>query len=233
MTKAEVRRIAQEEGLPNATKPSSTGLCFVGERDFSKFIRQYVKPDPGRFLDVDDQPLDVPYHDGQMFLTIGQRARIGGLPEAVYVSFKRGKDVRVVPGRNHPDLYRESFTIEKPNWIAMSAKHKASSKQGLECLLSIRYRSALGRCRVKEDLMGFTVEMIDLHRAVTPGQYAVFYDGDRVLGSGEIVALGPSLHKLGKPVPVASPDDFLGELIITGDTPEDDRRREQLLSHPF
>src|SRR6266436_7130088 len=120
LEKTEVRRIAQEAGLPNHAKKDSTGICFVGERPFREFLNRYLPKAPGPI--VDDKGRTLGEHMGLSFYTIGQRKGIGigGAGEPWYVA---GKDLAanklvVVQGHDHPLLMKRSLAADEATWIA-------------------------------------------------------------------------------------------------------------------
>ncbi len=91
LTKLEVRSLAREAGLHNAERRSSTGICFIGKREFGSFLSDYIQMTPGNFVDVRSECV-IGTHSGAQKFTLGQRARIGGGTEPLYVS---GTDVRI------------------------------------------------------------------------------------------------------------------------------------------
>eukprot|EP00474_Spongospora_subterranea_P001645 CRZ02103.1 hypothetical protein [Spongospora subterranea] len=211
LSKAAVREVAIQEKLITANRPTSTGLCFVGKRRrFPEFLRQFVAETPGRFVDADGRPIGR-QHQGQMFYTIGQRARISGLTEAHFVSRKDGDNIHVVPGRSHPDLFCETIICSHLNWIDGDLPAEVDTRDGFQCLLSVRYRSELGRCSLRRLSDGrFEVAMRDLHRAVTPGQTSVFYSSTGVcFGSAFVDETGPSLYAQGRSVPIGCSGDLI------------------------
>lgn len=178
LLKAEVRRLAQKYHLPVATKPDSQGLCFIGDIDFRSFIKQYITADPGPMLLSDGTPLGQ--HQGLPYYTIGQRQGIGiGGSGPYYVVEKRVQDNTLIIARgvDHPSLFS--------TWCRFSAAHWVSGQRPADifhCSVKIRYRSPDIPCTVQGDRIIFA----DPARAVTPGQYVVFYDNAIVLGGGVI-----------------------------------------------
>ena len=185
--KKQVRRIAHEAGLPNADRKDSTGICFIGERDFKKFLMEYLPAQPGDMVDVVSGKT-VGRHDGLMYHTLGQRRGLGiggrntGSDEPW---FAVGKDlernVLLVAQGEHPMLYSEMCTVTDLSWVAGDAPAKE-----LDCAVKTRYRQADIPCKVK--ITGDIAEVYFSNpvRAVTPGQHAVFYDGKVCLGGGII-----------------------------------------------
>jgi len=121
LTKPEVRQIAAEVGLCTAEKKDSVGICFIGKRNFGDFIAQYIPPVIGNFVTVEGQDLEI-QHKGFSAYTIGQGARLQGMPEKWFVVGKQDSDksVIVAAGTHHPALfYDELFAkCDGFNWIA-------------------------------------------------------------------------------------------------------------------
>ena len=181
--KTEVRRLAREAGLPNFDRKDSTGICFIGERDFKSFLARYVPGQPGEIRSVDGAVRGR--HEGVAYYTIGQRQGLGiGGPGAPW--YVVGKDMArnilyVAQGDEHPALYSRGLTAIAPHWIAGTppAKRRLSAKA--------RYRQADQPCTIVDvNESGLRVEFDAPQRAVTPGQSVVFYDGEECLGGGVI-----------------------------------------------
>jgi tRNA-specific 2-thiouridylase len=188
LKKSEVRRIAQEAGLPNHAKKDSTGICFIGERPFREFLNRYLKKEPGKIVDEHGSMLGE--HIGLAFYTIGQRKGIGvggkkdASGEAWYVAEKRmsSNELVVVQGHDHPLLMRKSLQAGEASWVsgripAIPSSHTAKT----------RYRQADAPCtlaRVGESDMA--VDFSAPQWAVTPGQSVVLYDREICLGGGII-----------------------------------------------
>ena len=185
--KTTVRQLADEAGLKNARKKDSTGICFIGERRFRDFLRQYLPAKPGPIQSLDGDVLGE--HEGLMYHTIGQRQglRIGGLanrPEAAwYVVDKRLPDntLIVAQGNEHPALFRQTLTASETIWISGE-----TPALPLRCHAKIRYRQADQPCTVESGEDGLTVTFDQPQRAITPGQSVVFYQGSVCLGGGVI-----------------------------------------------
>lgn len=186
MTKAEVRRIAAEAGLATAAKKDSTGICFIGERNFREFLSRYLPAQPGEMRTPEGEYKGR--HHGLMYYTLGQRQGLGiggsGSGEPWFVA---DKDVErnilyVVQGADHPALFAEALTASDVSWISGVAPAGP-----LRCTAKFRYR---------QPDQGVTVEPADggawrvtfdrPQKAVTPGQAVVFYDGEECLGGGII-----------------------------------------------
>jgi len=191
MQKTEVREIAKKYKLNVATKKDSTGVCFIGERNFKDFLMNYIPAKPGDIKTLDNQVIGR--HNGLMYYTIGQRKGIGlgGSGEAFFVL---GKDVQqnilfVGRGANQEYLYSNRANIIDMNWLG-------DNKEDISCAVKFRYRSKDVECKLKW-LDKSTVEVIYplKAKAVTPGQAAVFYDGDVLLGGGTIDEVFMNLDK--------------------------------------
>jgi tRNA-specific 2-thiouridylase len=196
LTKTEVRRMAQEAGLPNYDRQDSTGICFIGERNFKSFLARYLPARPGEMRTLAGERKGE--HDGTMYYTIGQRhgLGIGGEGEAWYVV---GKDVArnilyVAQGEHHPALYSEALIARQWHWIGGEAPASNSRLQA-----KTRYRQPDQVCTVTRDDDIMYVEFATPQRAVTPGQSVVLYDDEECLGGGIIeqalpVALATEMH---------------------------------------
>ena len=187
--KALVREKAASAGFVTARKKDSTGICFIGERRFRDFLKQYLPAQPGPIVSVDGDELGE--HEGLMYHTIGQRQglRIGGLanrPEAPwYVVDKLIADnvLVVAQGNEHPALFKTQLTAVDVIWISGEAPALP-----LSCHAKIRYRQADQPCTASVSGTKVQVTFTTPQRAVTPGQSVVFYDGDTCLGGGIIEA---------------------------------------------
>lgn len=194
LPKPEVRRIAAEAGLATAKKKDSTGVCFIGERNFKEFLSNYLPARPGEMRTLDGEVKGR--HDGLMYYTLGQRQGLGiggsGTGEPWFVA---GKDLErnilyVVQGERHPSLYSSSLSASDLNWIG--GKPPAGP---LRCTAKFRYRQPDqavtvtfvedGKCEVKFD---------QPQKAVTPGQSVVFYNGEECLGGAVIDRTEPLMQ---------------------------------------
>ena len=184
-----VREKAASAGFVTARKKDSTGICFIGERRFRDFLKQYLPAQPGPIVSVDGDELGE--HEGLMYHTIGQRQglRIGGLanrPEAPwYVVDKNVPDnvLVVAQGNEHPALFKTQLTATDVIWISGEPPTLP-----LSCHAKIRYRQADQPCEVSASYSKVQVSFTTPQRAVTPGQSVVFYEGDICLGGGVIEA---------------------------------------------
>jgi tRNA-specific 2-thiouridylase len=188
--KTEVRRIAAEAALPTAAKKDSTGICFIGERDFRGFLARWVEPAPGTIVSAGGEELGR--HQGVMYYTLGQRdglgigGRAGGSGAPWYVVGKdlAGHRLIVDQGQDSPHLYSRRLRADPLTWVAGTAP-----SHDFACTAKVRYRQADQACRVRiGDDGAAQVEFAEPQRAVTPGQSVVFYDGDDCLGGGIITA---------------------------------------------
>ncbi|MGM8212958.1 tRNA 2-thiouridine(34) synthase MnmA [Virgibacillus sp. W0430] len=184
LPKADVREIAQKAGLATANKKDSTGICFIGERNFKEFLSNYLPAQPGDMMTLAGEFKGK--HDGLMYYTIGQRQGLGiGGPGAPW--FVVGKNVEknilyVEQGYNNDKLYSEGLIASGINWI--NGKRPETS---FTCTAKFRYRQE--DCEVTVTQMEndqVTVQFAEKQRAVTPGQAVVFYDGEICLGGGTI-----------------------------------------------
>jgi tRNA-specific 2-thiouridylase len=195
LKKIEVRRIAEEIGLPNAKKKDSTGICFIGERPFREFLQRYLANEPGPI--VDDSARRVGEHVGLSFYTIGQRKGIGlggvkerALPGGEHAPwFVARKDIErntlvVVQGHDHPWLLSRTLQADDASWIAGAPPTEGA------CAAKTRYRQADAACRLQcgASAAEFRLAFDMPQWAVTPGQSAVLYDGEVCLGGGVIAA---------------------------------------------
>ncbi len=187
LTKSQVRAIAESIGLINHAKKDSTGICFIGKRDFKSFISEYLPPQKGNFIDPNGQIIQP--HDGYWFYTIGQRKglHIGGQGEAWYVVNKDPKThtVMVAQGDNHPLLYKKTVVAIDPHFIS----EQFVLKTPFSCQAKIRYRQPEQACTItsqSSDGKTLIIEFDEPQRAVTPSQSIVFYLGDFCLGGGLI-----------------------------------------------
>ncbi len=187
LQKADVRRLAHEYGLAVHDKPDSTGICFIGERPFRDFLARYLDTTPGPIESADGNV--VGEHRGLAFYTLGQRSGIGlggrrgGSEAPWYVAAKEvaRNALIVVQAHDHPLLLSDLFTVLDLHWMTQPAARE------LECSVKTRYRQQDLPCRIRIHADGTVqVSLNSPARAVTPGQYAVFYTGDRCLGGGVI-----------------------------------------------
>jgi tRNA-specific 2-thiouridylase len=196
MAKADVRAIAAEANLPTAAKKDSTGICFIGERDFREFLGRYLPARPGEIQDPQGQVLGE--HPGVFYFTLGQREglQLGGVRGRDAAPwYVVGKDVArnvlyVDQGHDSPWLQSTRLWSEKAHWIAGSAPARRFT-----CTAQVRYRQQDERCEVQVlDDGSLAVHFARDQRAVTPGQSLVLYDGDTCLGGAVIAATDAPLE---------------------------------------
>jgi tRNA-specific 2-thiouridylase len=191
LDKDEVRRIARDRGLNVFDKKDSTGICFIGERPFREFLSQYLPARPGPIRSVDG--VNLGEHDGLMYYTVGQRQGlgIGGRKDAGdapwYVAAKDiDENVLIVVQGEHPLLYSDELDATDVHWIGR-VPDDLRRKQHLSCQAKIRYRQADQECSVINVREGtLTVSFDQPQRAIAPGQYVVFYQGEHCLGGAVI-----------------------------------------------
>ncbi|WHX39427.1 tRNA 2-thiouridine(34) synthase MnmA [Mesobacillus sp. AQ2] len=198
MEKSRVRELAKEANLATATKKDSTGICFIGERNFKEFLGNYLPAQPGNMETMSGEVKGK--HDGLMYYTIGQRQGlgIGGAGEPWFVV---GKDLErnvllVEQGFHNDLLYSDSITAVNISFVSDKPKPKT-----FECTAKFRYRQPDNAVTVELQDDG-TAKVIfkEPIRAVTPGQAVVFYDGEECLGGGtldEIFKNGSKLTYVG------------------------------------
>ena len=185
--KSDIRDLAIKHQLPTAKKKDSTGICFIGEREFSKFLNNYLPAQPGDMVTLDGDCLGK--HTGLMHYTIGQRKGLGIGGNEKYGNdpwFVIGKDLKknqlfVGQGFHHETLYSTSCTLEDVNII-----DKALALDGLKCTAKFRYRQKDVGVTVEVSSNVVTVHFDEPVRAVTPGQACVLYLEEVCLGGGLI-----------------------------------------------
>ena len=186
MDKTQVRGEAEKRGLHVSSKKDSTGICFIGERRFSDFLNRYLPAQPGLIKDTEGKTLGE--HQGLMFHTIGQRQGLGiggvqGANDAPwYVADKQLDDnvLLVVQGSDHPLLFKSQLTAIETHWI------NGKPEFPLRCAAKTRYRQADQYCLVEPTNNGLKVSFDEAQRAITPGQYVVFYQDQHCLGGAVI-----------------------------------------------
>lgn len=181
-TKTEVRALAEKFGLVTATKKDSQGICFVGKVGIKEFLLHELGPQkPGPI--IDDKGKTIGQHDGAIFYTIGQRHGLdvgGGLPYYVVGKDMKKNEVYVTTNLDDSQLWHKKLTLSDVHWI-----NGRPTKTKLQ--VRTRYRSPLIDCDISHTKTVTQITLKDEVRAITAGQSAVFYDGDRVVGGGIIV----------------------------------------------
>jgi len=191
LSKTQVRAIAREAGLATADKKDSTGICFIGERNFREFLSRYLPQRPGEISDPNGRVLGL--HPGVQFFTIGQRGglQLGGVrgrDQAPW--YVVGKDIAnnvlvVDQGAMSPLLMSHQLWSEPAHWVAGTAPAAR-----FVCTAQTRYRQSEQACEVVVDSADGSLKIRFAHaqRAVTPGQSVVLYDGPNCLGGAVIQA---------------------------------------------
>ncbi len=182
-----MRRIAEQHDLITHNKKDSTGICFIGERRFKDFLQQYLPAQPGQIEDVEGNPMGQ--HSGLMYHTIGQRQGlgIGGVKGAgdqpwYVVDKDLERNVLIITqGSQHPRLFKQAMNLSTIHWIDSDAPEFP-----YRCMAKVRYRQEDQACEIRREDNGYQVIFDAPQRAITPGQSAVFYDGETCLGGGVI-----------------------------------------------
>jgi len=179
--KPEVRKIAEKYNLVTASKKDSTGICFIGERNFTKFLKNYLPNQPGNIVNIETNEI-IGKHNGLMYYTIGQRKglNLGGSSDKIFVVEKDLKKniLYVAAGNENKYLYTNSAKIIDFNYL--------TDTKPTTCTCKFRYRQQDIACQV-EYLENNEIKVKDDNaKAVTPGQFCVLYDGDLCIGGGII-----------------------------------------------
>lgn len=192
LEKPAVRTIAETHGLATAKKKDSTGICFIGERRFRDFLKQYLPAQPGDIETTNGQVIGR--HHGLMYHTIGQRQGlgIGGMKdssdEAWYVLAKDlARNVLIVgQGNQHPWLFSRSLQSSRIFWV-----NSIDTSSPMRLSAKVRYRQSDQNCTLEQTGSGYRITFDTPQRAVTPGQSVVLYDGEVCLGGGVIESAEP------------------------------------------
>jgi tRNA-specific 2-thiouridylase len=188
LTKPQVREIAKTHGLATAAKKESMGICFVGKVGIKDFLSQYVKEKPGKIIDQNGKVIGR--HNGALFYTIGQRHGLdvgGGLPYYVVGKDMKKNEVYVSSDLQDDRLWSNKVRIISPNWID-GAPDSVSMSVNSELYVRTRHRAPLVPVKkLNKSSNSWVAELNEEVRALTPGQSAVFYSGERVLGGGIVV----------------------------------------------
>lgn len=216
LLKPEVREIAKKAGLTTAEKKDSQGLCFIGKVHLPDFLQQRLEPKKGKVVAVDAQSAvyqngnqsndlelisepfhytkdlgkEVGDHNGAHYYTIGQRKglKMGGFAEPMFVI---GTDtheniIYMGMGENHPGLYRKGLFIPNADEHWVRADLKLNVGESKNYLSRIRYRQQLEPCTLHKKEEGLYIIFDRPQKAITPGQFAAWYDGEELIGSGVI-----------------------------------------------
>jgi tRNA-uridine 2-sulfurtransferase len=186
LEKSQVRDIAKENNLSVCDKKDSTGICFVGEKNFRLFLQQYIPKAPGDFCLLDGSVVGT--HEGVYFYTIGQRRYLGlGGEGGRWFVVKKDVEKNIVyvsREESHPQLYSKKIRLKNISWIT----NRPSSSYS--CLAKIRYRQPDQKCVIKTiDKDHLEVAFIEPQRAVALQQTVVFYDGKECLGGGVVESI--------------------------------------------
>ena len=187
LEKPAVRKIAEQHDLITHNKKDSTGICFIGERRFADFLKQYLPAQPGSIETVDGQPMGQ--HSGLMYHTIGQRQGLGiggvkgGSEEPWYVVDKdlQRNILVIAQGSQHPRLFKQGLEVRAIHWI-----NNSPPALPFQCMAKTRYRQADQHCALEQSAAGYRVIFKEPQRAITPGQSVVFYQQQKCLGGGII-----------------------------------------------
>lgn len=200
--KSEVRAIAAKYDLATKAKKDSTGICFIGERDFRQFLSQYVAARPGNFNTLNGER--VGRHEGAAYYTLGQRKglALGGQGEPWFVV---GKDIDsntvfVERGLNHPALFADELIATEASWVSGKAPVFP-----YRCRAKVRYRQKDQDCVIDMESASQSLRVVfdQPQRAITPRQSVVFYDGEVCLGGAIINRAGPTYFERGLSLPSA------------------------------
>ena len=180
-TKPQVRALARKFGLPTAERAESMGVCFIGEINMKDFLKQKIKPKPGKIITTSGEI--VGEHEGLVYYTIGQRhgfaQRGGGKP--LYVVAKDFKKNELLVGpENDLRLFTQEITVEDVHWIA------GEVPSVIAMTARFRHRQELQPCEIKNGKSKTIIICAEPQKAITPGQFAVLYRGDECLGGGVI-----------------------------------------------
>lgn len=186
LDKTEVRKIAEENGLATAAKKDSTGICFIGERNFKNFLKNYIPARKGKIMTMDGKVIGE--HDGLMYYTKGQRRglNIGGQKgddgSRWFIIEKDLKNnILYVAHGSEDRLYSKGLIMNEINWIPYKPQGDV-----IECTGKFRYRQPEQKCRIIVKENGYEVEFEEKQRAITEGQFAVFYQDEKCIGGGVI-----------------------------------------------
>ncbi len=185
MVKTEVRDYAEKAGIPVARKKDSTGICFIGERNFRQFLSKYIPMKQGDIVTQDGKI--VGKHDGVYYYTLGQRRGLGiggyadGNGDRWFVLEKDVKNNRLIVSQGEDDvLFKDGLITEGFNFICKP------DEQTFDCEVRIKHRQPLQKAKATILLDGVKVEFEQKQRAIAEGQYAVLYVGEICLGGGVI-----------------------------------------------
>lgn len=180
-TKTQVREMAEQRGLPAASKPDSQGICFIGEAPIQDFLRMYVAPQPGKIIDAETHDV-IGAHDGALFFTLGQRKGLGvggGQPYYVVGKDMAANEVYVSHNPHAEALQTAELTLENCTWLAGTAPKEATY------LVRTRHTGQLVEASfMPQSETAATITFQAPQERVAAGQSAVIYDGEVCLGGG-------------------------------------------------
>ncbi len=180
--KTEIRRLAFEMGLPLHDKPDSAEICFVPGNDYRAFLSERLPQRPGSIIDTSG--MQVGEHDGVAGFTIGQRKGIGAFGSKRFVT-EIDPELNLITIGEEDDLLSQRLVTEAPSWV-----HGEPPAAEFEAQVKVRYKSPPVPARVHVTPDGLEIEFAQALRAVTPGQAAVLYDVERVIGGATIATAG-------------------------------------------
>jgi len=180
--KKNIRLLAKKSNLPVYNKPDSQGICFVGKVKFKDFMKKFIPSKPGPIMTTAGKFLGK--HDGLAYYTIGQRHGLhigGGIPFFITKKDICTNTLYVSSGEKNQELFGRDLQATNISWMTAPPK-----KFPYRCQARIRYRQPLQHCEVHRHRKDWKIIFTKLQRAITPGQYIVFYKGDELLGGGAI-----------------------------------------------
>jgi tRNA-uridine 2-sulfurtransferase len=197
LPKPKVRELATRFDLATKAKKDSTGICFIGERNFKEFLSQYIDSQKGNFVNLDGKILGQ--HDGACFYTLGQRKGmgIGGPGEPWFVVRKNleTNEVVLAQGQDHPALYSDGLEANELNWLVKPLETH------FKCKAKVRYRQVEEDCMVEIQRDKIIVQFEKPQRAVTVRQSIVLYQGETCLGGGIISKINSDFYERGISLP--------------------------------
>jgi tRNA-specific 2-thiouridylase len=188
LLKPDVRSLAEQAALPVHDKKDSTGICFIGERNFKEFLSEYIPPSPGEIRTSDETV--IAEHSGLMYYTLGQRQGLGigglrGFSDEPWYVLHKDQESNILyagQGHDHPWLFSRTLLADQLSWVSGTAP-----AAGSKLTAKVRYRQADQDCSVSEIGANELVLIFEqAQRAVTAGQSVVLYDGENCLGGGII-----------------------------------------------
>ena len=209
MTKKEVRAIAKTENLITANKKDSQGLCFVGKIKLPVFLQTKLKPNKGDIIEINQESTiyksnrkegfkyqktdgeKIGYHNGAHYFTIGQRKglNVGGMTNPLFVIYTDVKSniVFVGMGENHPGLFRNSLQIKNTDLHWLQEQEYLKDGQSASYLVRIRHRQPLQKAILTMKPTYLDIEFAIPQRGIASGQFAAWYKGNELIGSGPII----------------------------------------------